>query len=76
MQRRQKKTPSDYPQLCFRLPNETERQRIDALIEEIQVAYNEKRKDGDLVIRRNDVILDALERGLTAMKRTLTHKQK
>jgi hypothetical protein len=71
MQRKRKKTPSDYPQLCFRLPSEEERKRIDSLIEEIQDAYNKRRKEGDLVIRRNDVVLDALERGLKAIKRSL-----
>jgi hypothetical protein len=66
-----KKTSADYPQLSFRLPNQDERKRIDTLIEEIQAAYNKRRKEGDLVVRRNDVVLEALEYGLNSMKKKL-----
>lgn len=71
MKIQRKKTPNDYPQMTFRLSNEDELQRVDALIEKIKNAYNAKRKEGEKMVRRNDVILDALERGLKAMNKGL-----
>jgi hypothetical protein len=69
MRKERKKTPSDYPQLAFRLPNEEERKRLDALISEIQDAHNANRKPGEKMIRRNDVVLAALEKGLKLLRK-------
>jgi len=69
MKKERKKTPSDYPQIAFRLPNEAERSRLNAEIEEIQAAYNAKRKEGEKLINKNDVILAALEKGLKLLRK-------
>jgi hypothetical protein len=69
MKRAKKKTPADYPQLTFRLPNEEARHRLDILITKIQDAFNADRKDGEKVVRRNDVILAALEKGLKLLRK-------
>lgn len=71
MKKLQKKTPSDYPQIAFRLSSEEERELLYKQIDEIQEAYNEKRNESDKMIRRNDVIIEALEKGLKILRKNL-----
>lgn len=71
MKKDQKKTPSDYPQIAFRLSSEEERNHLNSLIDEIQEAYNANRKEGEKMIRRNDVIIEALEKGLKIIRKNL-----
>ena len=65
------KTPEDYEIFSFR----TTKERKDALqtaIEEVVELYNDKLGDGERKIRKNDVIMESIERGLAIMRRNKT----
>jgi hypothetical protein len=63
MKREKKKTPKDYPQLAFRISAE-EKKEIMMQAEEAVLLLNKGRAKSDRVIRKNDVLIDALKRGL------------
>jgi hypothetical protein len=63
-----KRLPSEYPQMAFRVSKE-KKEELSALIENIQSALNRKRKNGDPFINKNDVTIDALEKGLRLLRK-------
>ncbi|MFM6928984.1 MAG: hypothetical protein ACKOX6_11005 [Bdellovibrio sp.] len=63
------KTPADYEIFSFRTTKE-EKEKLNGLIESVVIAQNKRRKDGERQIRKNDVIMEALEKGLSIMKKT------
>lgn len=58
-----KKLPTDYPQMAFRLTIE-DKKRLTSAIERIQNSLNAKRNDGAPYVNKNDVIIRALFEGL------------
>ena len=64
----EKKIPSEYPQFTFRVSKEKKDELID-LIEMIQTTRNKRRSEDDPFINKNDVIIEALELGLSTMKK-------
>lgn len=65
--------PSDYPQFAFRLSAE-EKEHLSKLIEEVTTLYNKSVGPGEYLYRKNDIIVEALEKGLKAMKATHAKK--
>ena len=65
--RKKGKKPSDYPQFAFRVSDEI-KDRLSSLVEEVTDLYNKHVPDGEYLFRKNDVIAEALERGLKQMK--------
>ncbi|MGE0631248.1 MAG: hypothetical protein AB7O96_02490 [Pseudobdellovibrionaceae bacterium] len=63
-----KKRPQDYPQMAFRISKE-DKKRINALAEEIVQKSNRRLSPQDKVFRKNDVLIDALYKGLLDLKR-------
>lgn len=63
-----KKLPSEYPQLAFRASKEDKR-RLTALIEDVQKYLNHHREVGAPFVNKNDVIIAALEKGLRLLKK-------
>lgn len=63
-----KKNPSDYPQLAFRV-TKANKERLNALIDQVQEELNQLRGDDDPFINKNDVIVEALEKGLKLMSK-------
>lgn len=59
--------PSDYPQFAFRLSAE-EKERLSKMIDEVTDLYNKQVSAGEYLYRKNDIIIEALEKGLKAMK--------
>jgi hypothetical protein len=70
MKREKKKQPGDYPQFAFRVSQE-EKDEISALVDQLETALNKGRADDERKIRKNDVIVDALMKGLLQMRRGL-----
>lgn len=64
----EKKLPSEYPQFTFRV-SKAKKDELAELVEAIQATRNKRRKEGDPFINKNDVIIEALEHGLKALKR-------
>jgi hypothetical protein len=63
-----KKLPSEYPQFAFRV-RQDKKDELTRLVESIQTARNKRRKEGDPFINKNDVIIEALEKGLRLLKK-------
>jgi hypothetical protein len=62
-----KKMPSDYPMLGFRISVD-DKKRLTDLIEQVQANLNRRRKEGDPWINKNDVVVRALYEGLKRIK--------
>ena len=62
-----KKTPSEYPQIAFRISKEDKR-RLANQIEKIQAAMNNRRKEGSPFLNKNDIFMMALNEGLKKLK--------
>lgn len=62
-----KKMPSEYPQLSFRVSIDDKKQ-LNELIDKVQVEINKKREDGSPFINKNDVIIQALYVGLKSIR--------
>lgn len=62
-----KKTPSDYPQISFRVSND-DKVYILRCIESLQTALNKRRKESEPYINKNDIFLRALKEGLKRIK--------
>ncbi len=63
------KKPSDYPQLTFRVDKETKAEisiEIDKLVE----ALNDKRDVDSYVVRKNDVLVEAIRAGIKVLKKS------
>jgi hypothetical protein len=63
-----KKLPSEYPQLAFRVSKE-DKQRLTSLIEEVQNVLNNRRSEGVPFVNKNDVIVTALYEGLKSLRK-------
>jgi hypothetical protein len=68
-----KKLPSEYPQFAFRL-SQPKKDELSALVEKIQASRNQKRGDGEPFINKNDVIIEALEKGLKLLQGATARK--
>jgi hypothetical protein len=62
-----KKKPSEYPQLAFRL-NKEDKERLTELIEKVQSSLNNRRHEGAAWVNKNDIIVRALYEGLKRIK--------
>lgn len=58
------KTPEDYEIFSFRT-TKAEKDQLNAAIDEVVKLYNKNRDDNKRVIRKNDVIMEAIEKGLS-----------
>lgn len=65
------KTPNDYPQFQFRVSGPEERDELEALINEVLSALKDRRKEDELLPKRNHVMASALRAGLKAQLRKL-----
>lgn len=63
-----RKVPSDYPQFIFRVTKE-QKKRLVGAIADIQASLNNRRKDGEPFVNKNDVIVQALQIGLKELTR-------
>ena len=63
-----KKLPSEYPQFSFRLSKEKKRE-FTTLVTAVQTSRNRRRKEGDPFVNKNDVIIEALEKGLRLIQK-------
>ena len=66
MKNTQKKKPSDYPQLTCRMPQK-DKAKIDKLVDKLVKRAEKNRVDGELQVRRNHILTDALIIGLESM---------
>lgn len=64
-----KKTPSEYPQIAFRL-SKADKDRISEEIEAVQTLLNKRRKDDDPFVNKNDVFMWAIDEGLKILKKS------
>lgn len=70
MEHQKKKTPADYPQFAFRLSSNDQKERLNKMIEAVQAIYNRGLdKETEKKINKNDIIVEALEIGLSTMKK-------
>lgn len=67
MKAKKKKDPNDYPLLAVRMPEEV-KSEIMTEVKRIKIFYNKSLKDGEMKFRMNDVIIEALRKGLKQMK--------
>lgn len=68
MKRQKLKTPEDYQIFSFRIAQD-QKDALNALVETVVDLYNKKKRDDEKMYRKNDIIIEALEKGLDAMKR-------
>lgn len=67
-----RKKPSDYPQMAFRVSAE-DKAKLEKLINEVHELANGRLKDEHLRFRKNELIVDALWKGLLDIKKN--HKR-
>ena len=63
-----RKLSSEYPQFAFRI-SKKKKDALTTEVEAIQATRNRRRKESEPFINKNDVIIEALELGLKAMKK-------
>lgn len=63
--------PSDYPQFAFRI-SPFEKESLLEQIEKLQEKANRKRSRGTKVVKKNDIIILALQLGLKELERNVT----
>ncbi|WP_413612919.1 hypothetical protein [Bdellovibrio sp. HCB-110] len=63
-----KKSPSEYPQIAFRL-SKADKDRISDEIEAVQTLLNKRRKEGDPFVNKNDVFMWAIDEGLKTLRK-------
>jgi len=68
MKREKKTQPSDYPIFAFRVSDE-EKADLNAEIEHVANLLNKRLADDEKVWRKNDVIVEAIKRGLAQLKK-------
>ncbi|MGE3684297.1 MAG: hypothetical protein AB7G93_21465 [Bdellovibrionales bacterium] len=66
--RERKKMPADYPLIAFRVSEEVKKE-LHKLIEDVQEHYNRALKSEQLPYKKNEIVVEALRRGLRQMKR-------
>jgi hypothetical protein len=67
MENKRKKTYLDYPHMGFRL-SEEDKNEIQERVNRLVDIYNSKQNEEDKLVRKNDVIVDALKRGLSLLE--------
>lgn len=70
MKNKKLKTPSDYPQFYCRM-NEEDKEEIEQLLGRIIELHESLKKPGQLKMRRNDFITQALKVGLKGYERKM-----
>jgi hypothetical protein len=70
IKKKSRKKPQDYPQLAFRVTDEIKVEIMDE-VEEIAEGLNKRRGEKDYIIRKNDVIVEALRIGLKQLKKRI-----
>ncbi|MCB9062527.1 MAG: hypothetical protein H6622_13475 [Halobacteriovoraceae bacterium] len=60
--------PSDYPQFAFRL-SATAKEKLTEMINEVTDYCNKDLGPGEYMFRKNEIIIEALERGLKDIKK-------
>lgn len=70
MKSEKKKKPSDYPMFVFRI-GEAEKKHLSQLIDRAVKLANKNLYDEDRSIRKNDIIVEALELGLSQIIKKL-----
>jgi hypothetical protein len=68
MKREKKAKPSDYPIFAFRI-SEEEKGRLNDEIERVVDHLNKSLSEDDRIWRKNEVIVEALKRGLAILKK-------
>ncbi|MGZ3781531.1 MAG: hypothetical protein ACXVCY_12840 [Pseudobdellovibrionaceae bacterium] len=68
MAREKKTRPSDYPIFAFRVSDE-EKDNLNSEIEYVADLLNKRLSEDEKVWRKNDVIVEALKRGLAQLKK-------
>ena len=65
--RKTRKKPEDYPIMAIRVSEEVKKE-LTAMIEKVQSSYNRALKDEHVKYKKNDIVIEALRRGLRQMK--------
>lgn len=73
-EKRVKKSPNDYPKFAFRIDSESKKE-ISEWVDSIYYAYQDRKDQRNIAIKRNDIILDALRIGLKAIEDKITSKE-
>ena len=68
MKSERKKDPNSYPLLAFRVSEESKEELV-AEIKKVCASYNKALRHGDKKFRMNDIVIEALRRGLRQMKK-------
>lgn len=63
-----KKKPSDYPQMAFRVSAE-DKVRLETLVSEVHAIANKHVAPDDFKVKKNEIIVDALWKGLLSLKK-------
>lgn len=61
--------PSDYERLTITLPKDFNKVELMAEIEEVTDLLNERKKEDEMFMKSNKVILECLQIGLKAMRK-------
>lgn len=69
MRREKLKTPEDYDIFSFRTTKE-EKETLNTAIDQVVEIYNRRLVEGHRKVRKNDVIMEAIEKGLAVMRRS------
>lgn len=64
-----KKESADYGLFCFRL-SKAEREELTELIDKAKVRLNRDKKDDEYVITKNQILFEAIKRGLPLVKKS------
>jgi hypothetical protein len=62
-----KKSPKDYPLFAFRV-SQDDKDDISATVDKLVALSNRSRTDDRKLVRRNDIIVDALKEGLEVLR--------
>lgn len=65
--RKHRKKPEDYPIMAIRVSEEVKKE-LNALIEKVQNSYNRALKSEQVAYKKNEIVIEALRRGLRQMK--------
>lgn len=68
MKKTKKKSPNDYPLFSFRL-KDSDKTDLNVLVERLVIKMNKPLGKDDRVLRKNDVIVEALRIGLKTLER-------
>jgi len=69
MKRRKLKHPNDYPLIAFRVLEQSIKDEIDREVKVVLKLYNKDLREGDKRFRKNDILVEAIRKGLKQLKR-------